>query len=591
MSDGGTRAALTGLAALLAGALASAPACSSEDAAQGVCSPGQTQVCVGPGACVGAQECSGDGKSWSACDCGKADAATDGSGGAAGGGDGGAANAGAAGQGGLAGGGVAGEGGAGTSGSAGAGGAGAGGDGGAGGSASGCSPPSCSGCASCFEQCVCGGGDPAGVCLPACSGTGGTGGSGGSGGTGGTGATGGGGSGGCSAPSCSACADCFSLCLCTTGDGPACLVACSGAGGAGGSGGTGGSGGSGGTGGTGGSGGTGGTGGSGGSGGTGGTGGSGGTGGTGGGDGASCVGLPLDCGPSGNMSCCDRKTIGTSFPMGRSDFGTDAYQWGNCEEQPEHTANVSSFSLDTFEVTVGRFRKFASAFATGWRPAPGAGAHPDIASSGWQAAWDASLPASGSELSANLACGSWPIWTPAVGPYELHPINCADWYVSFAFCIWDGGRLPTEAEWELAAASDENRLYPWGAAAIDDSYTAFNCAHGGSPSVCTLEDIAPVGSYPTGIGKYGHYDLVGNVAEWVLDYFSWSWYAGTAGGSCLTAPAPPCNDCANLTPATDRGIRGCGFADWPVNCRSAYRGFNDPKALLNDGGVRCAHDP
>ena len=63
----------------------------------------------------------------------------------------------------------------------------------------------------------------------------------------------------------------------------------------------------------------------------------------------------------------------------------------------------------------------------------------------------------------SLKCGgALSTWLDNAG-HELHPINCVTFYVSYAFCIWDGGRLPTEAEFEFAAAGgSDDRLYPWG---------------------------------------------------------------------------------------------------------------------------------
>ena len=64
-------------------------------------------------------------------------------------------------------------------------------------------------------------------------------------------------------------------------------------------------------------------------------------------------------------------------------------------EQPEHPATVSSFYLDKYEVTVGRFRAFVAAFDAGWRPSVGEGANAAVESAqglapgatGWQSAW------------------------------------------------------------------------------------------------------------------------------------------------------------------------------------------------------------
>ena len=154
--------------------------------------------------------------------------------------------------------------------------------------------------------------------------------------------------------------------------------------------------------------------------------------------------------------------------MGRSSGGVDDHFAGLYDEQPEHDVTVGAFALDRFEATVGRFRAFVSDYED-WRvsgnPTTGAGAHPLIANSGWGAGggeW--TLPASRAELEEGLFCDfDWEVWTSTPLLNESYPMNCLTWQVAFAFCIWDEGRLPTEAEREyVAAGGAENRLYPWG---------------------------------------------------------------------------------------------------------------------------------
>jgi formylglycine-generating enzyme required for sulfatase activity len=248
---------------------------------------------------------------------------------------------------------------------------------------------------------------------------------------------------------------------------------------------------------------------------------------------------------------------------------------------PAHSSTVSSFALDKYEVTVGRFRKFVNVYVsnTASAPADGAGVNPAIAGTGWQSAWDTNLPATPAAFKAFLKGGSYQTWTDNVGANENLAINYVDWYEAFAFCIWDGGRLATESEWEYAAAGGaENRIYPWGATAPDCTYANFYtgsayCGPGATPAV------APVGSYVPGNGKWGHADLAGNVWEWVFD-----------GYAAYSASAT--NNYANTTAGSFCVIRGGGFDLHHVatSLRAAYRDSSTPgdHAYGYAIGLRCS---
>jgi formylglycine-generating enzyme required for sulfatase activity len=113
-----------------------------------------------------------------------------------------------------------------------------------------------------------------------------------------------------------------------------------------------------------------------------------------------------------------------------------------------------------------------------------------------------------------------------------------NWWEARAFCIWDHGFLPSEAEWEYAAAGgDQQREYPWGTTDPGSSnrYAIFSCNYPtGNPANCSedVSNIAPVGTAALGAGRWTQVDLGGNVWQWMLD--SNSAYV-------------PCTDCAFLT--------------------------------------------
>src|SRR4029079_6989261 len=103
---------------------------------------------------------------------------------------------------------------------------------------------------------------------------------------------------------------------------------------------------------------------------------------------------------------------------------------------------------------------------------------------------------------------------------------CVSWYEAYAFCIWDGGRLATEAEWNYAAAGgDEQRVYPWSVPATSKTIDSTYAVYGVAP------DYGIVGSKPNGNGRWGHADLAGSLWEWTRDW-AHTPYASTSCTNC-----------------------------------------------------------
>jgi formylglycine-generating enzyme len=283
-------------------------------------------------------------------------------------------------------------------------------------------------------------------------------------------------------------------------------------------------------------------------------------------------------------SCCTSINVpGGTFPQGRSTTpaASDYYPSGTGDEIPEFPSTVSTFALDKYKVTVGRFRKFVTAYVgngvdggTATVPADGAGANPAVPGSGWQSAWNANLPATPAAFKAFLNGGSYQTWMDTAGANETRPINYVNWFEAFAFCIWDGGRLATESEWEYAAAGGtENRLYPWGAAAPTTSLAVYGCqTYPGGTCV-----VLPVGSTPTGNGRWGHADLAGTGWEWAFD---WSG----------KYPASSSTDYAKISSGSDRYrvFRAGGFDSNASFLRAASRANNYPDTRSYGLGARCS---
>lgn len=288
----------------------------------------------------------------------------------------------------------------------------------------------------------------------------------------------------------------------------------------------------------------------------------------------SCEEVDATC---NGVSCCDSLAVpGGTFSRG-FDASSSAAQPGSADvtgfqDEGVAEATVSPFQLDRFEVTVQRFRHFADGYE-GWRatghPRVGDGAHPRVEGSGWDEAWP--LPADTDELLTQLACGESATFdTSSDG---LRPINCVSWYVGFLFCAWDGGHLPTEAEWNFAAAGgDEQRAFPWSSPPESLVIDSLHAVYGDLP-------IDVVGSRADlDAGRFGHHDLAGNVREWVLD----------SAGSLTTYPfSEGCTDCAALVDG-EKIHRGGDFGADATRARTAYRSSDTRETTSGYIGIRCA---
>jgi iron(II)-dependent oxidoreductase len=156
------------------------------------------------------------------------------------------------------------------------------------------------------------------------------------------------------------------------------------------------------------------------------------------------------------------------FWMGEND--------GRASNQPAHRVYLSAFEICTTEVTREQFNRF-------------------IEETGMQVeGWDRTRTEETGDL----------------------PVTGILWEDADMFCHWLGMRLPTEAEWEKAARGDDRRLYPWGA---EWGTQKANTAEGG------VGDVIGVGSLFEGASPYGLFDMSGNAAEWVADFYDPDYYS------------------------------------------------------------------
>ncbi len=162
-------------------------------------------------------------------------------------------------------------------------------------------------------------------------------------------------------------------------------------------------------------------------------------------------------------------------------------------------------------------------------------------------------------------------------PYiaDDYPVVWVSWEDAAAYCQHHGLRLPTEAEWEYAAAGPEARMYPWG-----DDWDGNKCSNLANPGPGGT--TFPVGSFPEGASWCGALDMAGNVFEWCADWFERDVYERHARG--------------DLTPPESANYRVVRGGSWRLTVgrgdfRCAYRNRGIPTDRFSHFGFRCARNP
>lgn len=219
-------------------------------------------------------------------------------------------------------------------------------------------------------------------------------------------------------------------------------------------------------------------------------------------------------------------------------------------EAPAHTVTLGDFRLDRHEVTNAEFAEFVAEQPEWGRAALAPDRHNGRYLEHWKDGHD---PAGAGD----------------------HPVVFVTWHAAMAFCQWQGGRLPTEAEWEYAARAGGDAEFPWG----DEPPPPERANYAASGHRGTR----PVGSYPP--NPFGLYDLAGNVWEFLLDedgaYSKGAQQDPVAGGPVAPQAVGGVQG--------RRIVRGASFGGGTVNLRTRWRDSHPVTNAVEFVGFRCAY--
>lgn len=218
---------------------------------------------------------------------------------------------------------------------------------------------------------------------------------------------------------------------------------------------------------------------------------------------------------------------------------------GARDEMPRHAVHLSSFAIDIHPITNEQFIRFLKAM----------GGEKDVNNNDMIRLRDSRIRKTGGKHSIESG-------------YNKHPVVGVSWYGAMAYAKWIGKRLPTEAEWEVAACGGiEGAQYPTGDQLERATANFFS------------SDTTPVMSYSA--NGYGLYDMAGNVYEWCMDWYGYHYYE-TSMQEPDNPEGPP--------QGVYRVLRGGCWKSLKEDMRCSHRHRNNPGAMTGTYGFRCVAD-
>jgi sulfatase modifying factor 1 len=276
-----------------------------------------------------------------------------------------------------------------------------------------------------------------------------------------------------------------------------------------------------------------------------------------------------------------------TVPGGRYQMGDESeWSYPGDGEGPVHDVELAPFGIGRYAVTNRQFAEFVQ--ATGWRT--------DAERFAWSFVFGGLLP---DDFPPTRGVEGAPWWRQVMGadwrhpegPHSVnsdrpdHPVIHVSWNDAHAYCAWTGMRLPTEAEWEVAARGGlEGQPFPWGGDLEPGGRHGMNVFQGDFPGANTGADgylaTAPVDAFePNG---YGLLNMCGNVWEWCADWLDVQYYLR----SPVEAPAGPSSGAVRV----QRGGSYLCHSSYCRRYRVSARFGSEPDSSSANVGFRVAAD-